>query len=246
MASNRRWTALAVVLAAAAAWYWTAERGEETAASEPLIVTIGYGNIETAIPATGTLRPREIGAVGAEASGELTDPTMMTVESEIFEADIPALEEGIEVYFKTLRGRDRRWYGNLDRILPEPATRNGAMLYTVLFDVDNSNGELVPGTAVQVFFVTSSAENVLTVPVGALTFTGTSDGVRNATVELVLPGGRTETRALVVGATDRVNAEVVSGLEEGDRVVAGVVLEAREPRLSPIEQELFSPPAGAP
>jgi macrolide-specific efflux system membrane fusion protein len=46
---------------------------------------------------------------------------------------------------------------------------------------------------------------------------------RNATVQLVQEDGTTITREVVVGASDRVNAEVISGLVEGDRVVAGVV-----------------------
>jgi macrolide-specific efflux system membrane fusion protein len=49
---------------------------------------------------------------------------------------------------------------------------------------------------------------------------------RNATVQLVLADGTRETREVVVGATDRVNAEIISGLVEGDRVLAGVI-EAR-------------------
>jgi macrolide-specific efflux system membrane fusion protein len=36
------------------------------------------------------------------------------------------------------------------------------------------------------------------------------------------------TREVVVGASDRVNAEVISGLVEGDRVVAGIVQERVE------------------
>jgi macrolide-specific efflux system membrane fusion protein len=56
---------------------------------------------------------------------------------------------------------------------------------------------------------------------------------RNATVQLVLEDGTRETREIVVGATDRVNAEVISGLVEGDRVLAGVI----EARLEEEEEE---------
>jgi macrolide-specific efflux system membrane fusion protein len=75
---------------------------------------------------------------------------------------------------------------------------------------------------VNVFFPISSAENVLTVPLAALTFTAAAADVRAATVRIVLPDGGAETRDVVVGAMDRVNAEVRSGLREGDRVVADV------------------------
>jgi macrolide-specific efflux system membrane fusion protein len=51
---------------------------------------------------------------------------------------------------------------------------------------------------------------------------------RNATVDFVQPDGTRVKREVVVGASDRVNAEVISGLEEGDRVVAGVIQERLE------------------
>jgi macrolide-specific efflux system membrane fusion protein len=96
--------------------------------------------------------------------------------------------------------------------------------YLVEFDVENPANELYPGQATQAFFVTSSAENVLTVPVGALTLEDATGDTRRATVQAVRDNGRTETREVVVRTMDRVNAEVVSGLAAGDRVVAGTVL----------------------
>jgi macrolide-specific efflux system membrane fusion protein len=51
---------------------------------------------------------------------------------------------------------------------------------------------------------------------------------RNATVQLVQDDGTRVTREIVVGASDRVNAEVISGLEQGDRVVAGIIQERLE------------------
>jgi macrolide-specific efflux system membrane fusion protein len=209
---------------------------------------------------------------------------------------------------------------------------NNVVMFNGSFDVDNSDGELYPNMTTQVFFVTSSARNVLTVPLGALTFideaspggqqtsqrqdgdrsemaarfqqamengevtpemrarieqfrqngggSGGFDGgsfpsggrggsggsggrsgfggsggrggfgggggrgeggagsaggsilagaitltePREATVKVVLPDGTREERKITVGAMDRVNAEVISGLSEGDKVVAGTVL----------------------
>ena len=51
---------------------------------------------------------------------------------------------------------------------------------------------------------------------------------RNATVQVVLEDGTRETREVVVGASDRVNAEVISGLVAGDRVLAGIIEAAVE------------------
>src|SRR5258705_8129528 len=45
---------------------------------------------------------------------------------------------------------------------------------------------------------------------------------RPATVTVIHEDGSQEMRNVVVGVTDRVNAEIVSGLSEGEKVVAGM------------------------
>jgi macrolide-specific efflux system membrane fusion protein len=94
----------------------------------------------------------------------------MTVETQISEADVGKLWIGMDVYFNTLSGGTRRWYSTLRQILPTPTATNNVVTYTGLFDVDNTDGALLSGMTTQVYFVTSAARAVLTVPVGALTF----------------------------------------------------------------------------
>ena len=182
---------------------------------EPLIVTIGYGNIEHVIPAQGTLA----------AGGVSPDVANLSVRTEVFESEVARVDDAVAVYFTTLADEDRRWHGSGIRVRPTPTIENGIARYPVEFRVDNAGGDLYPGMSTQVFFVLSSAENVLTVPVGALTLgAAAGDGTRRATVEVVRSDGATERRDVVVRATDRVNAEVVTGLVEGDRVVAGTII----------------------
>lgn len=100
----------------------------------------------------------------------IADLNTMTVETEISEADISKVKKGMEVYFTTLGNGERRWYSTLRQILPTPTVTNNVVLYTGLFDVDNADSTLLPEMTTQVYFVSSSAENVLVVPMGALTF----------------------------------------------------------------------------
>lgn len=100
----------------------------------------------------------------------IADLTLMTVEAEISEADIGSLKKGMEIYFTTLSGGTRRWIGELRQILPTPVVASNVVLYTGLFDVQNQDGTLLPEMTAQVFFITSAARDVLTVPLGALTF----------------------------------------------------------------------------
>ena len=101
---------------------------------------------------------------------QVADLTTMTVETQISEADIGRVKAGMDVYFTTLGGGERRWYSKLRQILPTPTVENNVVLYTGLFDIENADGALLSGMTTQVYFVTSSARDVLTVPVGALTY----------------------------------------------------------------------------
>jgi macrolide-specific efflux system membrane fusion protein len=233
----------------------------------------------------------------------IADLTTMTVEAGVSEADVTKLRVGMEVYFTTLGSSGRRWYATLRQILPTPTVTNNVVLYTALFDVENTDGTLFSNMTAQIFFVTSSARNVLKVPVGALTYAAGSgqptgaaqafgmggdfgagefgggmgggdfgggmgggmgdfaermanmdpearealqkrinermaqrDGASRradttrpaiATVQVAIADDEFETREVRVGVTSRIAAEVLSGLEEGERVVAGV-LQSRE------------------
>ncbi len=213
----------------------------------------------------------------------IADLNTMTVETEISEADISRIKKGMDVYFTTLGGGERRWYSKLRQILPTPVVENNVVLYTGLFDVDNSDASLLSDMTAQVYFVTSSATNVPTVPIGALTFVdqqpgqpagqgvaarprgqfagagqgaegltpemrerlrermasgqgalpgaavnrqggqAPATGRRLANVTVVNPDGSQEQREIMVGVTSRIAAEVISGLEVGDKVVAGII-----------------------
>ena len=229
----------------------------------------------------------------------IADLNTMTVETQISEADVGKVYTGMPVYFTTLGSNGRRWYSTLRQILPTATATNNVVTYTGLFDVDNSDGALLSGMTTQVYFVTSSARNVLTVPLGAVTFAdaapaargpgqaggwqgpasagpnggsgGASSGgpsaggeraredaalggatikntsfsgegrrgrgpggaagaagargtpaPRQGKVRVVAADGSISDREVTIGVTSRVTAEVISGLSEGEQVVAGI------------------------
>ena len=148
------------------------------------------------------------------------------------------------VYFTTLGlqdevGRPRRWQGRLAQVLPAPPTETGSassstsattgkvVLYTALFEVENTDGALMPQMSAQVFFVTASAKDVLVAPFAALAPTQDPDtfSVR------VLVGSEMETRTVKIGARDRLNGEVLSGLAEGEALVTLIRREKASGRL---------------
>jgi macrolide-specific efflux system membrane fusion protein len=98
----------------------------------------------------------------------IADLSTMTVETQVSEADVARLRVGMDVYFTTLGGGDRRWYGKLRQIMPTPKVVNNVVLYDSLFDVPNPNQELMTQMTAQVFFVVASAKDTVYVPVAAL------------------------------------------------------------------------------
>lgn len=156
----------------------------------------------------------------------IADLSTMTVETQVSEADIGRLSVGMDVWFTTLGGSDQRWEGKLRRIDPTPTVTNNVVLYNAQFDVPNPDGRLMTQMTAQVFFVVSRAEDALVVPRAALA-AGRPRGVRaagtpgSATVRVVDDDGRTTERPIKTGISNRIEIQVLSGLAEGERVVAG-------------------------
>lgn len=98
----------------------------------------------------------------------IADLTTMTVQTQVSEADVSKLRQGMEVYFTTLGSQGRRWYGALRKVEPTPTITNNVVLYNALFDVPNANQSLMTSMTAQVFFVAASAKNALVVPAAAL------------------------------------------------------------------------------
>jgi macrolide-specific efflux system membrane fusion protein len=98
----------------------------------------------------------------------IADLSVMTVQSQVSEADVPKLKVGQDVYFTTLGNQTKRWTGRLRQINPTPEVVNNVVLYNALFDVENPDRALMTQMTAQVFFVTAQAKDAVLVPVSAL------------------------------------------------------------------------------
>lgn len=120
----------------------------------------------------------------------IADLSTMTVQTQVSEADVSKLRQGMEVYFTTLGSQGRRWYGTLRKVEPTPTVTNNVVLYNALFDVPNANQSLMTSMTAQVFFVAASAKNALVVPAAALSGGGRSaDGAGRRERGAGGPGG---------------------------------------------------------
>ncbi|WP_416885027.1 efflux RND transporter periplasmic adaptor subunit [Marinospirillum sp.] len=146
---------------------------------------------------------------------QLADLSRMRVETRVSEADISRLTPGMAAYFTTLGNPNQRWQGELLRIEPTPLIENNVVLYNAPFDVDNRRQQLLPRMTAQVFFIVAQTENSLLLPSAALERLGRG----RYQVEVLLADGQRTTRAVTIGVNNRIQAEVLSGLEEGERVL---------------------------
>lgn len=146
----------------------------------------------------------------------------MTVVTQVSEADVVRLRVGMDVHFSTLGMPERRWSGKVRQILPMPETVNNVVLYGVLFDVDNRSQDLKPLMSAQVSFIAGQARAALTIPVSALRPSNGKSREAEPPAVLVLNDGRLEERRVRLGVSNRNQAEVLSGLAEGERVVLEV------------------------
>ena len=199
----------------------------------------------------------------------IADLSTMTVQTQVSEADVSKLRLGMDVYFTTLGGQGRRYYGKLRQVNPTPTVTNNVVLYDALFDVPNAAGELMTQMTAQVFFVIDSAKDALTIPVSALLpvardgaakreggkgsgakAPGAAPGAvfdprlrfakKPAVVRIVKEDGTIEERTVQVGAMTRVSAQILSGLEPGEKVVTGPRQSA--PRTAPAGSMPKMPP----
>ena len=195
----------------------------------------------------------------------IADLSTMTVQAQVSEADVPKLRVGMDVYFTTLGGDNRRHYGKLRQIPPTPTVVNNVVLYDALFDVANPNQALMTQMTAQVFFVAASAKDAVLVPLAALrpvaaegrprvpraSGTGKGDGAARkgggervsgndpraqfsrgaAMVSVVGADGKAVDREVKVGVMNRVSAQILSGLEPGEKVVIGTRADAAPARV---------------
>ncbi|MCY1537315.1 subunit of efflux pump conferring antibiotic resistance [compost metagenome] len=89
----------------------------------------------------------------------------------------------------------------------------------MLFDVDNSDRELMPQMTAQVSFVAAEARDVPVAPLAALQPVAGKPG--QFTARVLDGAGKPQARTVRVGVRDRLRGQVLDGLREGERLVTG-------------------------
>jgi macrolide-specific efflux system membrane fusion protein len=154
---------------------------------------------------------------------KLARTDVMTVRTQVSEADIRKVRPGQKAYFTILGEPNKRRYATVKSreiapagisLNPEVKATPGAVYYNVIFEAPNEDEVLMPAMTAQVHVVVEEANNVVAVPVAALTG---REGEQ--TVRVVEKDGDIVEREVEVGVTNNFLAEIRDGLEAGDRVL---------------------------
>ena len=239
----------------------TAQIAEAEVKADTARVNLGYTKITSPIDGTVLL---VVTQEGQTVNAVQSAPTIavigqidrMTVRTEISEADAPRVRPGQKVAFTILGESSRQWEAALEALDPAPdsirsdsaiasssasatttssSSATSAIYYYGRFNVPNPDGLLKTYMTAQVRVILGEARGVLVIPMSALSPPG-KDGER--TVEVAGDGGAPERRPVVVGLNDKVQCEIKSGLEAGERVVTGH--RSTDPKTS----SLPAPPVG--
>lgn len=205
-------------------------------------VNLGYTRITAPIDGVVTAVITEEGrTVNALQSAptiiKLARLDRVLIKAQISEADVIRVKPGLPVYFTVLGEPNQRYEARLRTIEPAPeseqtesttkattttASTAAAVYYNGLFEVPNPESKLRVAMTAQVFVVLAEVKGVLAVPAAALGSRDRKTGLHTVRV-LAQRDGVPEvvSRTVKVGMNNRVQAEVLEGLKEGELVVVG-------------------------
>jgi len=157
------------------------------------------------------------------------DLAKMEILAQVGESDIAQIKQGQTAEFTVAALAGRTFKGTVKQVRLQSTTQDNVVNYTVVVDVDNARGQLLPGMTARVNFLTKSAEDVLKVPNAALRFKpanaaapAQTKGRRGGTLYVLDAKGQPQAIQIQTGITDGTTTEVRgNALKEGMKVIAG-------------------------
>lgn len=249
--------------------------GRETVSSSEIALARAEQNLAYATiyaPVSGTVIERNVD-VGQTVAASFSAPQLFLIATDlrrmqilaiVDESDIGRIRENQSVRFRVSAHPDRTFEGKVRQVRLQSTLVENVVNYTVVIDVENHEGLLLPGMTATVDFFVETATNVLKVQNSALRFRPTAEmlaGIRDS-------GGRRPARSqnggggarlwihdadgklsmvpVTTGLTDGQWTEISGeGIEEGMEAVSGVITEqtpaTSNPFAGPQPQRRFGP-----
>jgi RND family efflux transporter MFP subunit len=179
-------------------------------------ITAPFDGVVTKINAyTGALLPAGTASSNSDSAlCRLSQNNLLRLVIPVPERAVADIHEGQNLAV-SVSAIKRVFDGKIVRVSGEIDTGTRTMHTEV--NVPNPKFELVPGMYASVRIPLHAVKNVLTVPVQAVQASGNGQGV----VLVVNGSNRIEKRAITLGLETATDAEILSGLKEGEMVVFG-------------------------
>ncbi len=159
----------------------TAAAGSAGVRLEKARQNLAYATIYA--PISGTVVERDVD-VGQTVAASLSAPELfeiagdlstMRILASVDESDVGLIEEGQQARFTVQAFPDAIFDGTVRQVRLQSTVQENVVNYTVVVDVDNAGGRLLPGMTATVDFLVEAATGVLFVPNAALRFRATEE-----------------------------------------------------------------------
>jgi HlyD family secretion protein len=157
----------------------TAQADQAAAAAQAAVVQEDQANLQHTIitsPVNGTVISRAV-SVGQTVAASLQTPTLFTIAQDLTkmevdisvgEPDIGNVRAGNTATFSVLAYPNQTFSGTVSQVRINPQTVNNVVTYTVIVDVINKDGRLLPGMTANATINVATANNALVVPLAAV------------------------------------------------------------------------------
>ncbi len=196
-----------------------ANAGVEQAKAAVDLAQIGIKETDVTAPVDGIVADRQVspGALVGPTSAIVTlVPPSLEVAVNVDEAQIGHVARGETVQLQVPAYPDQPFTGVVTAVAPSVDQRSRSV--SVRVQPKDDGGKLLSGMLAQVSFVTAQKPSALVIPRTAIS--GTPSPNAQAQVVTIDNGGKVQRAAIQLGLVTDTQAEVVSGLAEGQLVAA--------------------------
>ncbi len=215
---------------------------------------LGFSIIRS--PVSGVIISRQVD-IGQTVAASFQTPTLFTIarnltqmqiEAAVAEADIARVQVGQPVSFTVDAYGTRDFAGTVSQVRLNPTTQQNVVTFTVVVDVANPDGALLPGMTVNASFLVKEFQNVLLVPNAAMSWKpadwnrqrqakagksgekggespgGVAGQGYGTTIFVLGADGKPDPRQIRIGAADNDSSVVLRGaLKAGEKVITGEI-----------------------
>jgi len=162
-------------------------------------------------------RTSSVGSGAGVAIVDIADVSLMQVLANVDQTDISQIQVGQAVDISLDAYHGERFSGTVTKIAPQATVNQNVTTVPVTVDVTGTDTRLKPGMDATCDIITASKDDVLLVPNEAVKENG------NGNTVTVLENGQQVSRKVEVGLAGNDTTEIVSGLNEGEKVVTSVI-----------------------